>query len=471
MDIKEFIKDNYKQEENLMQMYIKHPEKGTNTYNCTARNLALQKSQEENLYMSMNPMRYKRGRIKRDKEHVARLKWLYVDLDTYHTNKTNQEVLLELEDDYFNKKIPTPTYIIDSGRGMYLLWKIDEHIKATPRWEKVQRYFYEMLKDYGADGSVVTDTARVLRMIGSKNSKSQKEVKVLDYYNYSYTLYEILKNYVSCNLIRTTTKKDSEKQERRSRAKIYTMNTTNSMLVARLNDLETLLLQHRDRTSSKRENILFLYRYWSLCITGDREDSKERILELNRRLRSPLSEKEVINATKSAEKYYKDNQSMKMRNATVIEFLGITEEEMKDMRTIISIQERNNRKKERNRKAYLERLKEQGKNTKEKAIKERQRAIYELLQAGKTEKEICKELNISRSTFYEDKKKLVECNFDAEKQETKIVEVREYREKNKGEMASPENSSLVLKDVVLRRARKGAMVMDSCVSLPFFRSG
>lgn len=149
-----------------------------------------------------------------------------------------------------------------------------------------------MLKDYVADGSVVTDTARVLRMIGSKNSKSQKEVKVLDYYNFSYTLYEILKNYVSCNLIRTNTKKESDIQERK-RAKIYTMNTTNSMLVSRLNDLETLLIKHRDRTSSKRENILFLYRYWSLCITRDREDSKERILELNRRLRRPLSEKEV----------------------------------------------------------------------------------------------------------------------------------------------------------------------------------
>ena len=49
-----------------------------------------------------------------------------------------------------------------------------------------------------------------------------------------------------------------------------------------------------------------------------------------------------------------------MRNDTLIDFLVVNEREQEDLRTIISSKTKKERKKERNRKAYLDRMAEEG---------------------------------------------------------------------------------------------------------------
>lgn len=83
--------------------------------------------------------------------------------------------------------------------------------------------------------------------------------------------------------------------------------------------------------------------------------------------------------------------------------MNIDPDEMKEMRSIITSSEKSARKSVRDRKAYLKKLEAKGESTKEYKIKLRLKAIYELLEQGKTQREICAELNISKSTFYTDK--------------------------------------------------------------------
>ena len=80
--------------------------------------------------------------------------------------------------------------------------------------------------------------------------------------------------------------------------------------------------------------------------------------------RQPLSENEVIRATKSAEKVYKDkNKDYKYKNETLINLLEITDEEQKEMKTIISKDEYKKRNNEYNKKKYnSERAKEKYRN-------------------------------------------------------------------------------------------------------------
>ena len=86
-----------------------------------------------------------------------------------------------------------------------------------------------------------------------------------------------------------------------------------------------------------RELILFLYRYYLCYFTEDVEKALYDTLELNNMFRQPLSENELIRATKSAEKVYKDkNKEYKYKNETLINLLEITDEEQKEMKTIIS---------------------------------------------------------------------------------------------------------------------------------------
>lgn len=479
MDFNAFVKANYSNNDRIARMSINAPEHNykISTYHYSADDLALINCAENNLYFALNPMKFIGKTIRRDKQHVAKLKFLYVDLDIYKSewkDYSQDQILMQLENEYFDIKIPAPSYVVNSGRGMYLLWRIEEHINAQPRWEKVQRYLHSQLVEFGADRAVVTDTARVLRIPGSINAKSHSKVFIMQSYNKKYTLYEIMKEYMQddINTYKATDKKQY-KNYKNSGNKVIFMNTPYTLLTARLNDLEYLLLKFRDKEGGMRENILFLYRYWTLCITDDKAKSLESVIKLNGRLKNPLTEQEVIKATASAEKYY-ETKSFKIRNEKLIEFLNISDVEMREMRSIISRSEKAARKSLRNRKAYLSSLIAKGENTKAYKIKKRLMALYNLLKLGKSQKEICMELNISRATFYNDKKALGKFTDEELCEATKEYQNEDNQSEEKSDIVllnphSLKNSAHVLKeDVVLyansSEAEPDSVLYDSYIS-------
>lgn len=454
MDFNAFIKDNYNDNDRIARMSINAPENNYKviTYHYKATELVELDCTENNLYFALNPMKFIDKSIRRDKEHVSRLKFLYVDLDIYKSawkGYSQEQIFMQLETEYFGSKIPCPSYVINSGRGMYLLWKIDEHINAQPRWEKVQRFLHGQLLEFGADRAVVTDTARVLRVPGSINPKSGSKVHIMQSYEKEYTLYEIMQEYMQNDIIshKYINNKKSKRKYKKSSSKVIFMNTPYSLYTARLTDLEHLLLNYRDKEGGMRENILFLYRYYALCICDDKVKALNAILELNKRLCNSLDEKEVIKATASAEKYYDENKSLQISNSKLIEFLNINDFEMKNMKSIISHAEKSKRKAERDRKAYLKKLAARGEETKEYKIKKRLKALYELLQQGKRQQEICAELNISRSTFYTDKKLLENYTYEQLCEVESVCSSVGAEDDNIIAFSScPENSALVLRE-------------------------
>jgi hypothetical protein len=83
------------------------------------------------------------------------------------------QVLLE------RAKIPTPSLAISTGRGLAALWLHDPVPReALPRWNAVQKRLHEVLKPLGADAGA-KDAARVLRLAGTVNGKSGKVVEAL----------------------------------------------------------------------------------------------------------------------------------------------------------------------------------------------------------------------------------------------------------------------------------------------------
>ncbi len=125
--------------------------------------------------------------------------------------------------------------------------------------------------------------------------------------------------------------------------------------------------------------------------------------------RQPLSEKEVIRATRSAEIVYKDqNKDYKYKNETLINLLEISDIEQKEMLTIISKDEYRRRKRERNNKAYnseeakekyKNQLKQDGKLTKKEQIELQREKIKSLREEGFKNKEISQKLNIVQKTL------------------------------------------------------------------------
>lgn len=94
------------------------------------------------------------------------LRAVYVDLD----NCPTVEAALIRCDEAF---LPAPSYAVESGRGVHLYWLIDAApAKALPVWQAIQT---KLIAALDADRSCA-DCTRVLRLVGTTNSKNGADV-------------------------------------------------------------------------------------------------------------------------------------------------------------------------------------------------------------------------------------------------------------------------------------------------------
>lgn len=368
MNQNKFSQRMYKSEKNLVK----------------AINETFDSEEEYNLFLSMNTF-YK---MKRATENISQLENLYIDLDYYKKNLRLESVLYFLEKDYFNSVIPEPNLIINSGQGLYLIWHIRPvPIRALPLWQSIQRYFLESLKEFGADAAAI-DPVRFLRLPGTVNLKNNAAVSIIEKNETSYTINEIQEEYFK------VTKKSSNKHKK-TVGKVTKLFNTYSLYWARITDLIKLCELRQYDMEGHRELVLFLYRYWSCLVLDDEERALEDTLELNSRFTEKLKKREVIKATESAERYFKDKK-YNYSNKRLVELLAITGEEQTQLKTIISKSEKYTRKnKIRNEK----RRDETGLTKKQKEIIELQKKIKTLRQQGFTYVAIAKQLNKSVRTI------------------------------------------------------------------------
>ena len=351
----------------------------------------------ENIYITLNTFYKPCRRL----ECIKELNFVYIDLDYYKTKYTKEQVIMNLESNYFNKIIPATDYIIDSGRGLALLWNINKvPSQALPLWKAIQEYLYHQLKEFGADRQAL-DATRVLRVPGSINSKSKTVVSIIDEYDYIYDLREIQKEYLP-------ELKPKEKKKGRPK-KVNYVYRERSLYFARIQDITKLCELREYDLRGHREIILFLYRYYLCSFTEDVQKALEDVLELNSMFIYPLKENEVIRATRSAEKCYLDkNKEYKYKNDTLIELLEITEVEETYMTTIISKVEYKRRDRVYQKNKYQNKLKSEGKISEKEKLSQRRAKIKDLLAEGLKQKDICSQLNISKDTYIRDRKYLKE---------------------------------------------------------------
>jgi len=114
---------------------------------------------------------------------LGQLDAMWADLDYYrnpelaglHPLKVLELALERLR----GEGIPEPSFAVFTGRGLVLVWlHYPVPRAALPRWNACQQRLYEVLKDFGAD-RLARDAARVLRLIGTMNSKTGVLVEAL----------------------------------------------------------------------------------------------------------------------------------------------------------------------------------------------------------------------------------------------------------------------------------------------------
>ena len=326
--------------------------------------------------------------------NLNRLHSIYIDIDCYRKNLTKEAVIFFLEEMY--GEIPRPNYLIDSGRGIYYIILIDENKKKLPEWQTIEKFLFSKMEWLGADAKCL-DATRVLRVVDSVNSRNNQRVTILDHYDYNYSIDEILENYIP----EIPRAKKAKKKKKGRPKKIVSLYNLYTLYNSRIKDIEKLCSIRHYNMNGYRETTLFLYRYFSNVYHDDEDEALYNALELNKKFTEPLNEIELIEDTESASRYYKDLK-YKYSNEKLIKLLDITEEEQKQLSTIISTKEKYRRN---NLRRYRERRDKEGKTEKEIEIDKRLIKIKELKQKKYTNKEIAEMLGITERTVINELKK------------------------------------------------------------------
>lgn len=327
------------------------------------------------LYSSMNTFVTPNRTI----ESLRYLNALYIDIDCYKLNMRKESVLFFLENDFYNTIIPEPSFIVDSGRGLYLIWLIEQvPSQALSLWKAMQYYLYNALKEFGADRAAL-DAARVLRVVGSYNLKSNTEVKVIEFNNIRYRLKDLKEEYLP------KVEKKEKKEKKEFKGKIVRFFNIYSLYKARMNDLLKLVEIRDYDVSGRREMVLFLYRYYATLVEGE-EEAERLTFELNEKFVQPISLSEIRSTNSNYIGKYN------YRNETLVELLEVSKEEMEQMTSLVSKEfkyEKNNLKRREKRRN------EDGLTKREAAKKEKMKIIVKGLNECKNTKEISEEYSIS----------------------------------------------------------------------------
>ncbi|KLC12431.1 replication protein [Xanthomonas perforans] len=116
--------------------------------------------------------------------HLLRIGLLFADLDTYRLpwaqGRTPEQLAAAVLHHCADEGLPRPSLLVYSGRGIQAKWLLDGTIprQALPRWNACQRYLIDRLAPLGAD-PVAKDASRVLRLVNTVNTKSGNVCRVV----------------------------------------------------------------------------------------------------------------------------------------------------------------------------------------------------------------------------------------------------------------------------------------------------
>ena len=393
------------------------------------------KAREVDVYDSVNEF----STAKRSESTIKKLNYLYCDIDC-HKGMFNEWLTLEvLRADYFGSKVPYPSIINNSGRGLHLFWTLEnEGAESLAKWKVLQQVILNNLASISEETNCSVDfrcidPSRVLRTVDTFNTKSKTLCRLIEKTNLTYTLDDILECFYDVKLddlkpFNSNPNKDTGNDKKtltgaknalneRGEWKDLKVKRTNgivsvfnaySLLTCRATDFRKLLELRGGDMEGMRDEFLTMYAWTIISKKDDLEKLERELHGINSLFKNPLKDKEVsYKAQYIFNKFNKEvikgadtSQFTEFdrywyRNTTIINRLDITMEEQRHMLTIISKEEKNERDKARKKK---NRRNENGLTSREQEKADRYNTIQELKRLGYTQKAVSETLNISLPT-------------------------------------------------------------------------
>lgn len=341
--------------------------------------------------------------IRRTREYLWQLHRLYIDIDHKKGSRyiDSYEIVLAIEELVEKKIIPKPTEYIYSGRGIHVYWDINNcHVMLIDLWEKIEDHLYYSIKELeknidniSVDKRATTPTI-LLRLPNTINSRNNE--KCYSMYkddSTSYNIFDLKKDYI---IPKRKKKRNINKLTYLPTKNLYTLNAS------RLIDFEKIVMLRAGDVKGYRNTLIMLYSYHYRLINDVTVKELIRITkQFNKTFKEPYKIKNLTYVCRSVNKtvkhFIKDNsKGYKFSNKYIIEALNISEEEQKELLTIISTKvkyDRNNKRRNENRRN------DDGLTQKEQQKLDTINSVQALKKQGFNQKEVAKKLNKSTRTI------------------------------------------------------------------------
>ena len=294
---------------------------------------------DTNVYASMSTFSGKR----RLSDEVFNRSVMVIDLDSHIPSyKIVKENTAKLLSEAFDEdKLPKPTMIVDSGRGYHIYYVFEKSVSNADNLAKMnKRYNYtydkliEAFKNTLAidNGSVfcdvdtcVTDSARVMRVPGTWNTKTGEKAKLI-YLNKNNGKIQYVNKFVDLSKYNPFTLEDVKAKK----AEIYSGNkgyygdvAEKMMLVNRYNNLCKVMKKRKNIPEHNREMICFIA-YNTMLQVGDEAFARQKLEEINNISNYPLKSKEL----NGIEKGLRGKNTYNFTNKTICNTLNLDDEEI-----------------------------------------------------------------------------------------------------------------------------------------------
>lgn len=286
---------------------------------------------------------------KRKNRHLHKLNCLFVDIDNHNTEIARHDIdmlYFYLKNQFFGCKVPQPSMVVSTGRGLQLYWKL-KPLSYNPQniryWNKMERKLIKAFDEFCFDGfevdKAVKDAARILRLAGTYNTKAQEYATILECNDNQYMLTEINHEYfLPANYTKPTYKSPKKKNHfrtlKKEKSESYSKQAEASLLAHRLNDLLLLVEMRNGNFQGKRQALIWQVRNILSQLNYTEQEKRDLLYHINKKFYEPLPTSEIEHDL-SRETIYN-----KLTNKCLIDLFEITPAEQQRLKTIIDYKEK-----------------------------------------------------------------------------------------------------------------------------------
>ena len=340
---------------------------------------------------------------KRNNANARHINAFYVDLDHYKESLSQDEVLAAIDFLVDTDRLPEPTMVIDSGRGLYSMWLIESvpaKFKSVQKlYTHIEKHLIDVLKEWGSD-SQASDVARVLKAPSTYHHITGKMVEVLRYNKKHYTMRFIQQWFnesTDYDAEKIAQRKSTKKPKPKSKVKLERLYNAYTLAIARSEDLTKICEIRSYEMNGCRNALLHIYCYQMFLIHNNYHIVRSKVFDLNERLTEPVDKENVTALVKTCLRAYERHREdptkgYNYKNETIINKVKITVDEQQHLKTIIGKEEKYKRK----NKSRKESRRQDGLTTRERTLNENLKNVSELLKQGLKQKEIAEKLGLTK---------------------------------------------------------------------------